>query len=55
MTKYAVAEVTKVLGKKMNKDLKIIEASSEEEAIKIYKSNRPWIERYGIEVNTHEA
>ena len=46
MAKYAVAEITHILSTEYNEDLQIIEAESKEQAIEIYKSDRPWIDQY---------
>lgn len=55
MKKFAVMEITHILGSRYNKDLQIIEAETIEEAIETYKADRPWIDRYNREVSAHEA
>ena len=54
MKKFAMMEITQILGERYNKDLEIIKAKNIEEAIVIYKSDRPWIDRNNCEVSAHE-
>jgi hypothetical protein len=55
MKKYSVCQVTHILGEAYNKDLKIISASSPEEAIVEYKRTRPFIDRYSITLKIKEV
>lgn len=52
--KFTVCEISNLMGTKVNRDLKIIKAESEEEAVSIYKSTRPWIDRYNCEVKVEK-
>ena len=51
--KYAVMEVTTILGTQCNKNLEVIEAKTIEEAIMIYKSTKPHIDQFGLKVSAH--
>lgn len=51
--KYAVMEVTTILGEQYNKNLEVIEAKTIEEAIAIYKSTRPHIDQFDLKVSAH--
>ena len=55
MKKYSVCQVTHILGEAYNKDLKIISASSPEEAIVEYKRTRPFIDKYQIILRIKEV
>ena len=51
--KYAVMQVTTILGTRYNKDLQVIEAETIEEVIAIYKSTRPHIDQFNVKVSAH--